>query len=542
MCLDTNGATWMGKQYIREQQGDEYYFNLNGDTILIKTMAGLNETWTLYKNAGDTLFQAQIIAIDTTLVDGVLDSIKRISIQAYYNGLPIADIHNNQIILSKEHGFLRSLEWCYFGLYTYYSPYYKKEQGHNRLPAEISNRNLNIDASKYNIGNEWIFEKRHDNYDMSGTEFHMNLFKHTTHDSVMNKIQVMNGYNVEIFRRERFTQAINTFPIVVTDDTLTYTTNLFIDTTISSQQFTLKEILPEYNLFVMPDLIRFKDETNLFDLVEYSVSYGCDGKLILSGTSSSEPGSVVYFNDSCFQIQFPLGNDIPIPLERIYIEGQGKVYSKEANVAYIQWFSLYTYYNINGCSSGAKYNIILPADAFELQAILQNQNQVKLFWQTVNEHNVSHFEIERSTDGSHFFTILQKASQGENVNTNSYIIYDDITSIKSTIYYRVKMVDIDGKSSISNTVNVKINSKEVPKVFPTIFSTKITVEGLRKDNAYTIQLVDIYGKIVYHSIQESNSTGQISLAQFDNLAIGNYILTCHDEVGNVVREKVLKVE
>jgi hypothetical protein len=155
---------------------------------------------------------------------------------------------------------------------------------------------------------------------------------------------------------------------------------------------------------------------------------------------------------------------------------------------------------------------------------------------------VSHFELERSIDGIHFLTIQQIASQGNNANSNSYTWYDDVSNLKSTIYYRIKMVDIDGQINYSNTAFVHLNSLEKQQVFPTLFSTKITVAGLKKENAYTIQLTDIYGRIVYNTMQESNNLGQVVLTQIDHLAKGNYILNCLDEDGIVVREKVTKVE
>jgi hypothetical protein len=58
-CLDTAGASWLGKKYTRNQiTGEEYYFNFIGDTLTIKTWSQLGETWLMTTDTNSVAFQA----------------------------------------------------------------------------------------------------------------------------------------------------------------------------------------------------------------------------------------------------------------------------------------------------------------------------------------------------------------------------------------------------------------------------------------------------------------------------------------------------
>ncbi len=81
-------------------------------------------------------------------------------------------------------------------------------------------------------------------------------------------------------------------------------------------------------------------------------------------------------------------------------------------------------------------------------------NTAKLVWQTASESNMSRYEIERSTDGLYFQTIggIVPSVNSSNVYTYSYT--DNIPAAARQ-YYRLRMVDIDGKRKYSNIIYVQ---------------------------------------------------------------------------------------
>jgi hypothetical protein len=167
--IDTaTGDTWLGKKNIRFSNGDELYFNQIGDSIYIKTMANLGDTWTFCGDSNGITYQASVTSLGTLLIDGVLDSIKTIQLQAFAGTTATGSIYNAMpVILSKAHGFYTLFEFYGFPYHVddttnfYYWPYEFPfpylPMPHRRVDKEITLRNFkNIDlAWKYKPANEW---------------------------------------------------------------------------------------------------------------------------------------------------------------------------------------------------------------------------------------------------------------------------------------------------------------------------------------------------------------------------------------------------
>ena len=71
-----------------------------------------------------------------------------------------------------------------------------------------------------------------------------------------------------------------------------------------------------------------------------------------------------------------------------------------------------------------------------------------LYWQTASEQNSSHFDIERSIDGINFLSIGNVIAAGNSSFIKNYD-FNDQHSQKGVNYYRLKMVDVDGKYNFS---------------------------------------------------------------------------------------------
>jgi hypothetical protein len=86
----------------------------------------------------------------------------------------------------------------------------------------------------------------------------------------------------------------------------------------------------------------------------------------------------------------------------------------------------------------------------------KNNNSVLLTWKTANEINTSHFAVQRSLDAVDYSDIkIVPATPGS--VTKTYSFTDNLEGIKAPkIYYRLKMVDKDGKFKMSNVVLVTL--------------------------------------------------------------------------------------
>ncbi|MEI8046531.1 MAG: T9SS type A sorting domain-containing protein [Bacteroidota bacterium] len=136
--LDTMAPCWMGSHAIIKPNGDNIFFNREGDTIRIKTQAGLGESWVFQRRPG-FFYRATLDSLIYSSLPGKEDSVKVISLQAFSNaGTPIPDWFNQKTIrLSKNHGFAV--------LYSFYD-----------FPAD-TNRYHSFDYEPLTIGSVYDF-------------------------------------------------------------------------------------------------------------------------------------------------------------------------------------------------------------------------------------------------------------------------------------------------------------------------------------------------------------------------------------------------
>jgi hypothetical protein len=77
---------------------------------------------------------------------------------------------------------------------------------------------------------------------------------------------------------------------------------------------------------------------------------------------------------------------------------------------------------------------------------------IRLLWETAFASNIQHFDVERSTDGSHFYTIGQVLAYPDSTNYS----YTDalLPAGGGTFIYRLHILDNDGAPSYSSVLRV----------------------------------------------------------------------------------------
>jgi hypothetical protein len=90
-------------------------------------------------------------------------------------------------------------------------------------------------------------------------------------------------------------------------------------------------------------------------------------------------------------------------------------------------------------------NIALPVSLVYFKAILQENKQVQLNWETASESNSSHFVIERSQDAIHYQEIKRVTAQGSSIEAHQYQVTDEMP-FGGVSYYRLVQIDVDSSS------------------------------------------------------------------------------------------------
>jgi len=159
-------------------------------------------------------------------------------------------------------------------------------------------------------------------------------------------------------------------------------------------------------------------------------------------------------------------------------------------------------------------------------------NDAVLNWTTLSESNNSHFEIERSLNGSEFITIDTVDSQVEDGNSEEELIYShtdkEIGFRTSIAFYRIKQFDFNGEFSFSPirvvTFDESIEFNE-SKLFPNPVNTGSPVNIVGPDIT-SVRVFTTVGELV--ELVEENSVPSTSI-DTSNLATGYYIALINDK-------------
>jgi hypothetical protein len=168
-------------------------------------------------------------------------------------------------------------------------------------------------------------------------------------------------------------------------------------------------------------------------------------------------------------------------------------------------------------------------------------DRVDLNWETASESNNSHFVIERSTDNRDFKAIGEVKGKG-NSNTKTRYNYSDKKPSPGKNYYRLKQVDLDGKSSFSQVIQV--TQRSVPQsiiLYPvpatSVIHLKLAAD--KKENV-TVSIIDRSGNIKSSYPRKLDKGENILNFPVSSLPTGNYLMQIKSE-GTISKRSFIKL-
>lgn len=174
--------------------------------------------------------------------------------------------------------------------------------------------------------------------------------------------------------------------------------------------------------------------------------------------------------------------------------------------------------------------IPLPVKLLSFTGSYRN-NITTLNWETVNEQLFDRFEVERSSNGADFTTIGIKPASAVNFSAKqSYQLNDDLSSVNGSVfYYRLKMIDTDGKFKHSSVIMIRKEGKTLNgiAVNPSPVINGIATVRFSATSKATVdfRVVDMQGRVVLqqqNKVFEGNNS--ISLNDLSRLQPGVYTL------------------
>lgn len=195
----------------------------------------------------------------------------------------------------------------------------------------------------------------------------------------------------------------------------------------------------------------------------------------------------------------------------------------------------------SGITSFSPFTITSSTSVLPLKLISFFANKlnskIQLNWQTTSENDLSHFDIERSIDGIEFSKISEVGTVFNNYLMKNYF-YKDNNPINGTNYYRLKMVDKDGKFTYSKIVAIKMDvNKNAFKIYPNPANEILYVQISGDNDFATLQVFDVGGRKLKEAKVVLNSSTPYSL-NIKDLPKGIYNLVLKSKTVNKFQEFV----
>lgn len=187
----------------------------------------------------------------------------------------------------------------------------------------------------------------------------------------------------------------------------------------------------------------------------------------------------------------------------------------------------------------------LPVKLKSFSGVLKN-NIATLNWETEYEENFESYEVERATNPSQFTKIASKAPAGATNKTAYYQLTDDISSLSSkVVYYRLRMVDKDGRFEYSNVIMLRSDSKQIKNLLLTPnpvqgATANVRIEAETAGNVM-LRVVDAGGSIVIQQWNKlSVGVNAVQIQNINRLQPGVYILQMITGNGEVTSTRFSK--
>ena len=174
--------------------------------------------------------------------------------------------------------------------------------------------------------------------------------------------------------------------------------------------------------------------------------------------------------------------------------------------------------------------VVLPVNIVSFTGNINNK-LVQLNWQTSQENNSSYFEVQRSSNGSNFEPISTVTAKGNIGTISTYQDKDDLFFYTGkVVYYRLKMVDTDGKYKFSKVLVIIPNTASTVntlKAWPLPFTAQLTAGySSELSGEIKVNLTNMNGsRVASSSATVQKGYNSISINQAQTIPSGTYLLT-----------------
>jgi len=199
---------------------------------------------------------------------------------------------------------------------------------------------------------------------------------------------------------------------------------------------------------------------------------------------------------------------------------------------------------VSGSDKAAPVVNPLPVILGSFTAESGNANKAGLSWSTTAEVNASHFRVQRSLDAVNFDDVaIVFTQEGNSASIRTYNYPDNISSVNATvIYYRLKMVDMEGSFSYSGVEAIRVDKQENDQAIAYLSQAtnelRITIPDSWQNKVVIYSIYNMHGSLVKAKID--SHAGQTETLPLSGLSTGTYLIKTASGK-NVTTQRFVKI-
>ncbi len=182
---------------------------------------------------------------------------------------------------------------------------------------------------------------------------------------------------------------------------------------------------------------------------------------------------------------------------------------------------------------------VLPVVLVDFNAVKYGSS-INVSWTTQQEYNTKVFSVERSADGSNWTGIGEVEAAGYSSTPKAYK-FSDVAPLAGINYYRVRIIDVDGKQGLTTTRAVRNNGAAKVGVYPNPASgTANILVNAQSGGSFSVSVFNRNGQLVAAK-QGLQNTNVVTL-DVSNYASGEYIVDVKFQDGTRQTSKMMVVK
>ena len=179
------------------------------------------------------------------------------------------------------------------------------------------------------------------------------------------------------------------------------------------------------------------------------------------------------------------------------------------------------------------FTVVVPVGLLSFSAQKANADQdALLLWTSNAEINFAYYDIERSVNGADFISLGRVSPDATPGLIHTYS-FTDANTVTGQNIYRLKMVDIDGRNSLSEFRTLSFGKKHIIVLSPNPAHEYTVLKGAEK--GMTAVILDAEGK----SIKRYNISDNNFRLPLNQIAAGMYFIQIFDRFGTLISKQQL---